>query len=94
MSEKTPYELRKEILDLAFDVVNSQYEQQKKYLELQQSILETMLDLGDQATEEIKKNTEKAMKDVSSSLTSLKVPSMEDMMSAAKTFQTFVNQKS
>jgi ElaB/YqjD/DUF883 family membrane-anchored ribosome-binding protein len=94
MSEKTPYELRKDILDLAFDVVNSQYEQQKKYLELQHSMLMSMMDFGDEATEEIKKNTEKAMKDVSSSLKSLKVPSMEDMMNAAKTFQTFVNQKS
>jgi hypothetical protein len=33
------------------------------------------------------------MKDVSNSLNLLKVPTMEDMMSAAKTFQSFVNQK-
>ena len=93
MSEKNPYELRKDILDLAYKVVNSQHEQQKKYLELQQQILLNMMELETEAQDQMDKMLKSSWEETNKTLKALKIPTMEDVMNTAKVFQQFVNSK-
>jgi len=100
MSDKTPFELRKDILDLSFKVVESQHNHYRQMMEIQRDLMENALDMLSDAEEDVRRQgkeqlekTKETWDEVVEIMSKGKVPTLDQIMETAKKFQIFVNQK-
>jgi hypothetical protein len=98
-SEKEINEFRKDILELSFQVLDSQFKNNQKLLEIQRDLMETALDLYDSKQDELKEfamdsfsqakdNWEKTFANMTP-----QVPTIEMLIKQAKVFEDFITSK-
>lgn len=92
-------EFRKEILELSFKVLDSQFKNSQKLMEIQRDLMNTALDMYDLREDEVRefalKSMEQAKANWEKTFETMKpqIPTMDLLLKQAKMFEDFISKK-
>ena len=98
-AEEGSKEFRKEILELSFKVLDSQFKNNQKLMEIQRDLMETAMDMYDTREDQMRdfalKSFEQAKNNWETTFENMKpqVPTMDLLLKQAKMFEDFISKK-